>query len=520
MGTANFRFSSDILRRLGEELNPSVEQGIIELAKNSYDADATEFKVTLHNVEKPGGSLVITDNGMGMDPAALKDGWLVIGQSRKAGMKRTPSGRIPAGYKGLGRLAALRLGSSTSVITRPSSHKQHQHELHIDWKAFDKALLVEDVKLSISTEKRSSRMPSGTEIRIENLRSSISRAEVRRLARALILLGDPFGDTKKSFKPVLVAPEFEDIAKIVATRYVVDADYHLRASLDARGRASAKVVDWKGKELFKVTHRDLAVGRGGEPYKCPPVQFDFWAFLLRKETFLGRTSKLQDIRAWIEAVGGVHLYQNDLRVSPYGNAGNDWLEINLRRAQSPEERPSTNNSIGKIMVLDESFKLIQKTDRSGFIETEGFRELKYFAQDSLEWMARRRIDVAEKRREQQKRQAPSKVQKAKEQLEVAINIAPKPAQKQLRKAVEAYDQQKEREVATMRNEVQLYRTLSTAGITAATFAHESSGNPIKVIHQSIHTIKRRAQTQMETKYEASFAKPVDAIIKAVDTGPL
>ena len=82
--------------------------------------------------------------------------------------------------------------------------------------------------------------------------------------------------------------------------------------------------------------------------------------------------------------------------------------------QSPEERPSTNNSIGKIVVQDENFRLIQKTDRSGFIETESFRELKAFANDALEWMARQRIAIANKRRERQRTVAPRKVQEAKE----------------------------------------------------------------------------------------------------------
>ncbi len=42
MSKVHFRFSTGLLRRLGEELNPSLERGLIELVKNSYDADATE----------------------------------------------------------------------------------------------------------------------------------------------------------------------------------------------------------------------------------------------------------------------------------------------------------------------------------------------------------------------------------------------------------------------------------------------------------------------------------------------
>jgi hypothetical protein len=178
--------------------------------------------------------------------------------------------------------------------------------------------LVEDVELQIVTSPLAADAKQGTEVQIDNLRSAVSRAEVRRLARALILLADPFEDTEQSFKPVLVAPEFEDIAKLVKTRYLGDADYHLIANVDARGRASAKVVDWKGKVLFKTSHKGLAIDREEKAYACPPTQFDFWNFILLKETFIGRVAKLQDVRAWLEAVGGVHLYQNDLRVSPYG----------------------------------------------------------------------------------------------------------------------------------------------------------------------------------------------------------
>jgi signal transduction histidine kinase len=516
MDSAHFRFSSEILRRLGEELNPSVEHGIVELAKNAYDADATEFTVILQNAEKRGGTLIITDNGNGMSAEDIKDGWLVIGQSRKSGIRRTAAGRIPAGYKGLGRLAALRLGEKASVTTRPNLPKRAQHELTIDWKAFDTARLVEDVDLRITTSPRPPKTAPGTEIRIENLRASVSQAEVRRLARALILLADPFEDTENSFKPVLVAPEFEDIAKLVKTRYLGDADYHLTAKLDVRGRASASVWDWKGKELFKTGHKGLTASRESKSYGCPPARFDFWNFILGKDTFVGRTAKLQDIKAWLEEVGGVHLYQNDLRASPYGNPGNDWLDINLRRAQSPEERPSTNNSIGKIIVFDETLKLVQKTDRSGFIETESFRELKNFAKDALEWMARERLGVANRRREQQRTAAPNKVQKAKERIEKAIKTAPKASQVQLRRAMQVYDQQKGFEVDTLKKDVQLYRTLSTAGITAATFAHESSGNPIKVIQQAINAIQRRGREHLNEKYDSVLAKPVTAVIKSVD----
>ena len=107
----HFRFAPNILARLGEELIPDPDQGIIELVKNAYDADARRCEITLLDCERPGGTVIVSDNGDGMARSEIADGWLVLGRSAKAQRNVTRLGRIPVGDKGLGRLAALRLGS-------------------------------------------------------------------------------------------------------------------------------------------------------------------------------------------------------------------------------------------------------------------------------------------------------------------------------------------------------------------------------------------------------------------------
>jgi DNA mismatch repair ATPase MutL len=76
----HFKFSASILNRLGEELIPKPDQGIIELVKNAYDADATKCTVELIDTNNIGGSIIISDNGTGMDIDAISDGWLVLGR--------------------------------------------------------------------------------------------------------------------------------------------------------------------------------------------------------------------------------------------------------------------------------------------------------------------------------------------------------------------------------------------------------------------------------------------------------
>lgn len=118
--TASFRFSTDMLARLGEELNPEIDQGLLELVRNAWDEDAPSCRVSLNDVTEPGGTVVVSDDGVGMSADEIVDGWLVLGRSGKSKARTSPGGRLVIGDKGLGRLAALRLGQEAVLRTRPA----------------------------------------------------------------------------------------------------------------------------------------------------------------------------------------------------------------------------------------------------------------------------------------------------------------------------------------------------------------------------------------------------------------
>lgn len=514
MTNAKFRVSTGILKALGEELNTSLGQSILELVKNAYDADALECHIELHGVDQAGGSIVITDNGVGMTPDDIVNGWLLLGKSRKNVRQRTTLNRIPAGNKGLGRLAALRMGEGVALSTVSERELTKEHNLYIDWSRFDQVQTVDEVDLEIETVQHSQTKSQGTEIVIEDLKKRIDRRAVKRLARALILLADPFDDNPEGFSPYLHAPQYEDLAALVQNRYFDQADFYLHAEVDNEGKSHAIVRDFKGDVLFEAGHDELTVRNEREKYDCPPATFDIWVFILSGTSFKTRKVTLGEVRDWLQTFGGVHLYENGLRVQPYGNPGNDWLDMNLARARNPEENPSTNTVIGRISVENLDQALIQKTDRAGFIEGDAFIELRSFAQDALHWLYRRRLAAAQKRREKQKAQTKKEKLDQEETLEQVINNAPESSRQTLQQSYRQYKSARDREVQQLRKEVQLYRTLSTAGITTATFAHESSGNPLKVISLAIGAVERRVQ-----KYNIAtdLNDPIEQIKKSADS---
>lgn len=511
----HFKVSTGILSRLGEELIPNPDQGIMELVKNSYDADATECTVELIDTDVVGGALVVSDNGVGMDPSSISDGWLVIGRSKKADRKRTAMGRLPVGDKGLGRLAALRQGSHVTLKSRPAKDPGVEYVLPIHWQDFSQTRTVEEVPLDL--KKQETGLSQGTDTIIENLKFKLGKREVQRLARELLLLSDPF-DSKTGFRPKLIAPGFSELENRVRKAYFDDAEYHLSASLDVNGKAEAKLMDWKGDVLFEASHKNLSGHE--EPYKAVSATLEVWVFLLNPQTFSRRgiEATITEVRNWLEIVGNVHLYYRELRVKPYGDQGNDWLNINLTRGMAPEARPSTKTVVGRLIVDDQENRLIQKTDRLGFIEDEAFSELKQFAVDAFDWMTEVRRRASEKKRVQSRRNISKDVEQAKTKIKEKIDALelPSSASAQIIEVVQDYEKTKEREVQSLREDVLLYRSLATAGTTAAVFSHES-GKPVTLIERAANRISKQGKKLFEERYDEFLSEPVGILYRAINS---
>jgi signal transduction histidine kinase len=489
--TERLHFSTEMLRRLGEELNPHADQGVLELVRNAYDADATECIVELINAQKPGGTIRVSDNGSGMTADAIRQGWLVLGRSGKSGVRQTRRKRFPIGNKGIGRLAALRLGRTTVLTTRPSEEPAVEYRLCIDWAAFDKASVVDEVPLEIQTLPRAKGAVDGTVVEISKLRDRLAAADVKRLARALILLADPFRDGRgeadpDKFQPSLRSQEYKDLERLVSRGYLDEADYHLRAELNADGRASAVVTAYGGEEVFRGSHQEISSDKGSARYLAPAAVFDLWWFVLKAANFSPRSVTLTEVREWLAEFGGVHLYHRGMRVSPYSDL--DWLDMNLRRVRSPELRPSTNTSIGRVAVMDESGRLQPKTDRIGFVEDAVFEDLRRFATDVLEWFADRMLRRREKRRDGRKERAAKKVRRARQSLQQAVEEVPPETKEKVQKAITEYAKAKDQEANTLRLDLQLYRTLGTVGTTTAAFAHQAKA-PLAHIASSAGTLE-------------------------------
>lgn len=134
-----FKVSARTAKLIGLE-NFSTEEGaVIELVKNTYDADANncilifDFKTKIEvvknadNIEervekfdKENSSIYIIDNGIGMNDRIIQNQWMTIGTDNKLYEHTTEGGRVKTGAKGIGRFALNRLGMFTNMISLPT----------------------------------------------------------------------------------------------------------------------------------------------------------------------------------------------------------------------------------------------------------------------------------------------------------------------------------------------------------------------------------------------------------------
>jgi signal transduction histidine kinase len=305
--------SSHVVVQLGEELVTDVEQALLELTKNAYDADSETCDIVIEpdwtitrdhpayellfgeqadseNTDTVVGRLQVIDHGDGLSEAAVKDGWLRISSSIKrpgAGGKKekTPSGRTPVGDKGLGRLATMKIGTVLRLKTALDGEHAWR-TVAFSWKSFTPDRTLEMVPVFEGKEPRSN-TDKGTIIEVIGLRDRNRWADLERIEKELIprlsSLISPFQEAlgfavtithgKHYFELAPLAPELLNLA---AARFSFSWDGEVlthEAKIDQtlfRGRegeearaAYESVFPSKADEFYEYVANPKRLGRRG-----------------------------------------------------------------------------------------------------------------------------------------------------------------------------------------------------------------------------------------------------------------
>lgn len=328
---------------------------------------------------------------------------------------------VPLGEKGIGRLAAMRIGHYVLVKTASSKKPGIEFELELDWRPIfkDPNLDASALNFEPTLGRIKDSSLAGTQIVIRDLQSDWTEDKLADIAESdLAKLADPFdsnyasqflkinyqGESKSfitgfkranlnhadavceiSFRAGSVEPD-ASIGAECAARLKVDTSYKLHNKVENVLYSGAHLAD-------KVSHEPSRSRRPKASDRLPrsdevvaalatlgDFEAKFWWFnrgrLQRDEQLLWKETLQKFVRGWS---GGLLVYRDGFRVYPYGGPADDWLDLDRKALASSAYKLNRAQIVGYLRINSSNNSRLQdQTNREGFRdcpEKEAIRRL-------------------------------------------------------------------------------------------------------------------------------------------------
>ena len=519
----NFNVSARTARLIGRENFANAEGAIVELVKNTYDADSRVcFVVFDIREDKHTSSIFIIDCGEGMTEDVILKHWMTIGTDDKLNNAFSKNGRVKSGAKGIGRFALDRLGKKAEMITFSNRTKQGLLWT-IDWTDFEKeGYTLADINASMeSIEYMGLRERvegfglnhfdilgglftddyKGTIIKISNLNDDWDDIQLRNLNTNLENLFPPH--LSSDFEIYLYSfADPELFGKVKSANYddfdyrvVLESEYKEVFRYDTMKSFPYRLEDFKSNPVTI----DVPINSSIEDKRLKRLgSFQFVFYFVKNtanddgESFSDKKYPYNSVdsayrRNWLKKFRGIKIYRDNFRVRPYGEDGNDWLGLGERQGRSPGGpgqklggyRVRPNQISGSVFISRLQNSVFEdKSSREGIQENEDFALLKNllltiigsFETDrntimyNLNLLYKKNHPIDGKAKE-----ISDRVNKESRNKEKGEKITSEPTEEEV---LAAGYSSLENELNDKEDEIRLLRGLASSGIAIASFTHE------------------------------------------------
>lgn len=401
MAKVSFRTNILLKSIIGKDLITDDNIAVLELVKNSFDAGSNEAKIIFRDVitelstkeykKYNQSKIILRDTGSGMSEYDLINKWLNIAYSEKKS-KKEEFNRQLAGNKGVGRFSCDRLGKSLVIYTKKND--KPLLKLSIDWTEFEK---VDDIEKNIQDvdfeldevpieqyvkETQLEKFEEGTTLFISNLREDWDLSKIQSLKRQLERFINPNQNFEaESFDVIIKADEFKKIERglpesekingVVKNRIFNKLDFkatYIKANISEEGKTITTVLRDRGNEIFTLKEHN--------PFDLlKDIEVNIYYLNPYSKAYFKRQTGIRSVD-----FGSIFLFINGFRIPPYGDQGNDWLGMELRKGQGHSRFLGTREVIGRIEIngveLDdekEDFFII--SNRSGVDNNKHYEQL-------------------------------------------------------------------------------------------------------------------------------------------------
>ena len=341
-----------------------------------------DFATRLQKAFDEVNRIEVADTGDGMTLRDLNDVFLMIGTRSRLD---AGTGKHYVGGKGIGRLSAMRLGSSLEVRTAQEG-EDHWNLLHIDWTIFENvgAGNLEEISVAPRRGRPKDSTVHGTSILIRGLKADWDKARVKRMADTYFdRLFDPFG--KRARYPLVIHVNGSQVPIAGFDRqvyaeaqgraditYAVDGPQGPRMTIEMHftrhGREKTETLD--RTDLLGITsNEDISVASFEA---LGPFTASFHWFNRQRIKAIDGWGDRERAKAVVNNwANGLLMYRDGFRVNPYGNPDDDWLGIDVKALSAGGYKLNRKQLLGAVYIGAKTNPfLIDQTNREGLRSNE------------------------------------------------------------------------------------------------------------------------------------------------------
>lgn len=387
----SFNFDVSAYRLLGRELITDRITALFEIVKNSYDANATVVELQFLDVSPKTSSstIIIKDDGLGMELVDLKNRWMVIGSSGKRRDRTSPEpfNRKVVGKKGIGRFAVDLLGTKL-ILKSKKAGTNNWVCLETNWTQYsdleyqqlqipfyDAKEYFTDIKNRFWFENASPDQ-HGTELRIEQISHEWTKNDVKRATVELAKLVSPITKVAPQFPfNINITSQFEGFEK-VTVRPLSIIEF-ATVSIELKHNRELGIQEIAVYDKGKIEIKEAA------PRIFGLVDFSLYYF--------DQTAKRKFKEKFNVDIDGVKIYRDGIITTPFAEAEanvdkqRDILGIDKRRYSGFFERLNSHDLMGYVEITDAyNPNLIEATNRQDFIDNQEYAALKLFIIEQIQ----------------------------------------------------------------------------------------------------------------------------------------
>ena len=415
-----FRPRARLIKTIGEELISNDNVAITELVKNSYDAESPIVDITISGVvkekkvtkrigrkestvneyyiDKDKATIIIYDQGKGMDFDTIQHAWMEPATNFKKKEENKSIKRKFSGEKGIGRFASAKLSSKLELVTKQKN--KDEIVVKFDWNDFsNEEAYLDNVKVNWFVRPATLIKNSGTILKLTGLNDDWDEDKIRELRIALSRLLNPITPNEDFLISINLPEAFgENLSGLIERPETLNRpNYFIKGKITKDGNPSNFIFYSKktGKEETFDIAKDLF--RLKRSYSAGPFSFEFKIWDRDTDNLNNLANEtnaiVKDVKKDLDDLCGISIYRDNVRVLPYGNQNNDWVRLDLRRVNNPTLRLSNNQIVGYISIgLDTNPALRDQSNREGIVESQAFEDLKEYIKLILNEVEQRRYN--------------------------------------------------------------------------------------------------------------------------------